>query len=339
MDAHEKVTDSAIDARILSPEAKIGDVALRPKTLADFVGQHSLKENLSTFINAAKHRKEALDHVIFYGPPGLGKTTLSQVIANELATKIRITSGPILAKTGDLAAILTNLQHNDVLFIDEIHRLNSAVEELLYSAMEDFAIDLVVGEGPAARTIRLNIAPFTLIGATTRLGLLTNPLKDRFGITMRIDFYTPEELTKIVERYATILGETVDKNAAVEISKRARGTPRIAIRLLKRVRDFLHCTNLQRMTHDFVCEALSRLSIDNMGLDELDYKYINYIYQNYNGGPVGIDTITAGLIEDKNTIEDIVEPYLIKIGFVNRTHRGRVLTENCMKHVHLNSSS
>ncbi len=309
------------------------DSSNRPRRLSNFIGQETLKENLIIFIEAAKQREEALDHVLFYGPPGLGKTTLSQIIARELHANIRITSGPILSKVGDLAAILTNLQNRDVLFIDEIHRLNASVEELLYSAMEDFAIDIVVGDGPAARTMRINLPPFTLIGATTRLGLLTNPLKDRFGIPMKLNFYNEKELKEIVQNGSQSLGIILEHNASHEIALRSRGTPRIALRILRRIRDFAQISNQSNINVDFTNLAFKNLKIDKLGLDEIDYQYLRYILQHYKGGPVGIETIASGLSEDITTIEDSIEPYLIQIGFVGRTSRGRVLSSTCIEHL------
>lgn len=309
------------------------DPSFRPMKFADFVGQQALKKNLHIFLHAAINRGDILDHVLFYGPPGLGKTTLSNIIASELNVNIKSTSGPVLTKTGDLAAILTNIQRGDVLVIDEIHRLNSAVEELLYSAMEDFAIDLIIGEGPAARTVRINLPPFTLIGATTRLGLLSNPLRDRFGIQMKLDFYTNEELEEVIWRYSNILHVTLHQNAAIAIAKRSRGTPRIAIRLLKRMHDFASYNKAGEITQDLVCHAMTQLGIGNLGLDSLDYKYLRYIADFYNYGPVGIETIAAGLSEDRDTIEDAIEPYLMQLGFLSRTPRGRILTNQCVTHL------
>ena len=309
------------------------DISIRPRSLSDFIGQESLKDNLSVFMLAAKQREEALDHVLFHGPPGLGKTTLSQIIARELQVNIRIISGPVLSKIGDLAAILTNLQARDILFIDEIHRLNASVEELLYSAMEDFVLDIVVGDGPAARTMRINLPPFTLVGATTRLGLLTNPLRDRFGIPMRLDFYNHEELTKIVAKGAKSLATLIHDDAAKEIASRSRGTPRIALRIVRRVRDFAQISSQETVDISFVNFALKNLKIDSIGLDDVDYRYLQYVMHHYNGGPVGIETIASGLSEDVTTIEDSIEPYLIKIGFVGRTPRGRVLSITCIEHL------
>ncbi len=309
------------------------EVVLRPQKLADFIGQSQLKQNLKVFIDAAKSRKESLDHVLFYGPPGLGKTTLSQIISKELGVGFKATSGPVLTKTGELAAILTNLQANDILFIDEIHRLNTSVEELLYSAMEDFCIDLIIGEGPAARTVKINLQKFTLVGATTRLGLLSNPLRDRFGIPLKLDFYDVTELQQVVKRTATILNIAISDDASHELAKCSRGTPRISIRLLKRIRDFAEHKKLKTIDLQIVQESLVSLGVDTLGLDAFDHKYLNYIVENYKGGPVGIETIAAGLSEDKDTIEDTIEPYLMQIGFIARTPRGRVISENAYKHL------
>ncbi|MCE2991978.1 MAG: Holliday junction branch migration DNA helicase RuvB [Candidatus Jidaibacter sp.] len=316
-------------------EDESGELKVRPRNLSDFIGQGQLKGNLRIFLEAAKSRGEALDHVIFYGPPGLGKTTLSQIMAQELEVNIKITSGPTLSKAGELAAILTNLQPNDVLFIDEIHRLPPAVEEVLYSAMEDFALDLVIGDGPAARSVRINLPKFTLIGATTRLGLLSNPLKDRFGIPLKLDFYKDEELQAIVLRGAKVLGVDVVEDAAAKIAKCSRGTPRIALRLLRRVRDFQHAAGNARIELPIVCSALMSLGIDDKGLDGLDHKYLMYIAQNYNGGPVGIDTISAGVAEDKDTIEDMVEPFLMQMGLVKRTSKGRELSSQAFVYLNI----
>ncbi len=327
--------DKSASRELINPEAKPDDFSIRPKTFKDFIGQNNLKNNLNIFISAAKKRKEALDHVLFYGPPGLGKTTLSQIIANELNVGMKSTSGPVLAKIGDLAAILTNLESGDILFIDEIHRLNTAVEELLYPAMEDFVIDLIIGDGPTARTVRINLPKFTLVGATTRLGLLTNPLKDRFGIPVKLDFYSHDELKQVILRCANKLNQEITAEAALEVAIRSRGTPRIAIRLLKRIRDFAQFSNNYTITKQLADEALNKLGIDSLGLDILDYKYIEYIFNHYNGGPIGIETISAGLFEDRDTIEEDIEPYLMQIGFINRTPRGRVLTESCRLHLTL----
>lgn len=308
---------------------------LRPLFLSDFIGQHKIKENLKVFIESAKIRKETLDHTLFYGPPGLGKTTLSQIIAHEMGVGFKGTSGPIISKAGDLAAILTNLQPNDILFIDEIHRLHTSVEEVLYSAMEDYKLDIIIGEGPAARTIKIDLPKFTLVGATTRLGLLSNPLRDRFGIPLKLNFYTPEELQKIVERDCEILNISISSEASYEVAKRSRGTPRIAIRLLKRVRDFAIVAKKQEIDLEIVKLALERLNVDEIGLDSSDIKYLKFIIENYGGGPVGIDTISAGLSEERDSIEDTIEPYLIQQGFINKTPRGRVATQNAYKHLKL----
>ncbi|MDF3047071.1 MAG: ruvB [Candidatus Midichloriaceae bacterium] len=316
-------------------EDESSELKVRPRCLDDFIGQGQLKNNLKIFLEAAKSREEALDHVIFYGPPGLGKTTLSQIIAQELEVNIKITSGPTLSKAGELAAILTNLQSGDVLFIDEIHRLPAPVEEVLYSAMEDFALDLVIGDGPAARSVRISLPKFTLIGATTRLGLLSNPLKDRFGIPLKLDFYNDEELKSIVLRGAKVLGVEIIEDAAAKIAKCSRGTPRIALRLLRRVRDFQHAAGHLKIELSTVRSALISLGIDDNGLDGLDHKYLMYIAQNYNGGPVGIDTISAGVAEDKDTIEDMVEPFLMQMGLVKRTPKGRELSSQAFSYLNM----
>lgn len=305
--------------------------SLRPQYIDNFIGQERAISNLNIFIKAAKRRDEALDHVLIYGPPGLGKTTLAHIIAHEMDSNIKITAGPILSKVGDLAAILTNLKEKDILFIDEIHRLNRAVEESLYSAMEDYALDLVIGEGPTARMLRINIPQFTLVGATTRLGLIANPLKDRFGIPISLDFYKDEELKAILVIYAKKINILIDILSASEISKRSRGTPRIALRLLRRIRDFA-----DEITLEVVRDALDKMHIDRIGLDLLDQKYINYIMKTFNGGPVGIETIVAGISEDKRTVEEVIEPYLIQIGFIVKSPKGRVLTENCIDHIRNN---
>lgn len=316
-------------------EEKKSENVLRPSFLADFLGQEKLKENLQIFIKAAKTRGDSLDHALFYGPPGLGKTTLAQIISHEMGVSFKSSSGPIISKSGDLAAILTNLQEGDVLFIDEIHRLNKNVEEVLYSAMEDFKLDIIIGEGPAARAIKIDLPKFTLVGATTRVGLIANPLKDRFGIPLRINFYEPWELEAIIIRDAKILEIEIEKSAAAEIAKRSRGTPRIAIRLLKRVRDFADHRNEKTISQDCADYALKRLEIDEAGLDASDYRYLKFIATNYRGGPVGIETIAAAIGEERDTIEDTIEPYLIQQGFVEKTPRGRVLTETAFKHLGL----
>ncbi len=300
--------------------------ALRPLSLDEFVGQKTLRENLRVFVQAAKARRDSMDHVLFFGPPGLGKTTLAQIVAKELGVGFRATSGPVIAKSGDLAAILTNLEPNDVLFIDEIHRLNPAVEEILYPAMEDRKLDLIIGEGPAARAVQIDLAPFTLVGATTRSGLLTNPLRDRFGIPLRLEFYAPEELALIVARTARLLKMPLAEDGAYEIARRSRGTPRIAGRLTRRVRDFAHDSGAKRITRAQVDDALSRLDVDGAGLDSMDRRYLNCIAKNYDGGPVGVETLSAALSEQRDMIEDVIEPYLLQQGLVQRTPRGRMLS-------------
>ena len=313
------------------------DKALRPQTLSEFVGQEPVKANLRVFIEGARARGEALDHVLFYGPPGLGKTTLAQIVARELGVNFRSTSGPVLAKAGDLAAILTNLEPRDVLFIDEIHRLNPAVEEILYPAMEDYELDLVIGEGPAARSVKIQLAPFTLVGATTRSGLITTPLRDRFGIPVRLNFYTPDELLSIVERGARVLGFALTRDGAREIAARSRGTPRIAGRLLKRVRDFAAVAKQASVDAKTADAALTRLEVDGRGLDAFDRRYLSLIAENFGGGPVGIETIAAALGEARDAIEEIVEPYLMQQGFVQRTPRGRVLAGAAYGHLGLSA--
>jgi Holliday junction DNA helicase RuvB len=323
--------------RLISGEQRGEDseVTLRPQTLDEFVGQGEARANLKVFIEAAKARGEALDHVLFVGPPGLGKTTLAQIMARELGVNFRSTSGPVIVKAGDLAALLTNLEDRDVLFIDEIHRLNPAVEEILYPAMEDFQLDLIIGEGPAARSVKIELARFTLVAATTRLGLLTTPLRDRFGIPVRLNFYTVAELEQIVRRGSRLMGLAISDDGAAEIAKRARGTPRIAGRLLRRVRDFAEVAKAEAVTREIADAALTRLSVDRMGLDQLDMRYLTMIAMNFGGGPVGIETIAAGLSEPRDAIEDIIEPYLIQQGFIQRTPRGRLLTANAWRHLGL----
>ncbi len=311
------------------------DTHLRPQRLDEFVGQTKQKQNLRIFIEAAKSRSEALDHVLFAGPPGLGKTTLAQIMARELGVNFRATSGPVIAKAGDLAALLTNLEERDVLFIDEIHRLNPAVEEVLYPAMEDFQLDLIIGEGPAARSVRIDLARFTLIGATTRTGLLTTPLRDRFGIPIRLDFYNEDELLDIVKRGSRIMQMPVTEDGAREIAKRSRGTPRIAGRLLRRVRDFASVEKASQIDSRMADKALKALDVDDAGLDALDHRYLKCIALNFGGGPVGIDTIAASLSESRDGIEDVVEPYLLQLGFLNRSPRGRILTHHAFKHLGL----
>jgi len=313
------------------------DTSLRPQSLDEFIGQASARANLKVFVEAAKSRGDALDHVLFVGPPGLGKTTLAQIMARELGVNFRSTSGPVIAKSGDLAALLTNLEDRDVLFIDEIHRLNPAVEEILYPAMEDFQLDLIIGEGPAARSVKIDLARFTLVAATTRLGLLTNPLRDRFGIPVRLNFYAVEELELIVRRGARILGLPLSDDGALEIARRARGTPRIAGRLLRRVRDFASVAGAQSVSRKVADEALTRLEVDALGLDQLDRRYLSPIAVSFGGGPVGIETISAALSEPRDAIEDIIEPYLIQQGFIMRTPRGRVITAHAWKHLGLDA--
>jgi Holliday junction DNA helicase RuvB len=311
------------------------DVSLRPQRLSEFIGQEKARANLAVFIEAASARKEALDHVLFVGPPGLGKTTLAQIVARELGANFRATSGPVIAKAGDLAALLTNLEPRDVLFIDEIHRLNPAVEEILYPAMEDFQLDLIIGEGPAARSVKIDLAPFTLVGATTRAGLLTNPLRDRFGIPVRLNFYSVEELEEIVNRGARVLGIGMTADGANEIARRARGTPRIAGRLLRRVRDFAHVASVGQIDRRIADRALGELEVDSSGLDAMDRRYLTTIAVSYGGGPVGVDTMAAVLSEPRDAIEDIIEPFLIQKGFIQRTPRGRLLTSHAFKHLGL----
>ncbi|MBE7637973.1 Holliday junction branch migration DNA helicase RuvB [Sneathiella sp. P13V-1] len=308
---------------------------LRPQVLDDFIGQKQVRENLSIFIQAARSRGEALDHVMFFGPPGLGKTTLSQIVARELGVNFRATAGPVITKAGDLAALLTNLEENDVLFIDEIHRLSPAVEEILYPAMEDFHLDLIIGEGPAARSVRIDLPPFTLVGATTRSGLITTPLRERFGIPLRMNFYEPDELQLIVSRGARVLGFELSDDGAEEIAKRSRGTPRVAGRLLRRVRDFAAVAGDKVVTADVADAALSRLEVDKRGLDAMDRRYLRRIAEDFGGGPVGVETLSAALSEPRDAIEDIIEPYLIQQGLLQRTPRGRLLTEAAFDHLGL----
>lgn len=309
------------------------DQALRPKKLSDYVGQSKIKKNLNILLSAAKKRKQNIEHLLLYGPPGLGKTTLANIIAREMDANIRVTAGPAITKAGDLASILTNLEKNDILFIDEIHRLNKTIEETLYSAMEDQALDLVVGKGPSARTVRLDLNPFTVIGATTRIGLLSSPLRNRFGMVYRLDFYDESELSEIVTRNAEKLNVKIDKNAAQTIGKRSRGTPRIANRLLKRVRDFVEVQELDRITEELVCESLKMLDVDEIGLDDSDRRLLHAIITKYSGGPVGVETLAATISEDVQTIEEVLEPFLMQIGFLKRTPQGRVATEHAYRHL------
>lgn len=308
------------------------EYGLRPHRLDEYIGQVKAKENLEVYIEAAKERKEALDHVLLYGPPGLGKTTLAGIIANEMGVNIRITSGPAIEKAGDLAAILTNLSEHDILFIDEIHRMSRTVEEILYPAMEDYALDIIIGKGPAAKSIRIDLPKFTLIGATTRLGLLTAPLRDRFGVISRLELYSTEELTQIVERSAGLLDVAIDHEGAAEIASRSRGTPRLANRFLKRVRDFAQVKANGVITHEVADMALKRLEVDELGLDSIDSRMINAMIENFGGGPVGLETIAATIGEEPNTIEDVYEPYLLQLGFISRTPRGRVATKLAYDH-------
>jgi Holliday junction DNA helicase RuvB len=323
----------------LRPEERPGDAdrALRPQGLDEFIGQAEARANLKVFIESAKTRGEAMDHTLFHGPPGLGKTTLAQIMARELGVNFRMTSGPVLAKAGDLAAILTNLEARDVLFIDEIHRLNPVVEEILYPALEDFELDLVIGEGPAARTVRIELQPFTLVGATTRLGLLTTPLRDRFGIPTRLQFYTEAELHEIVRRGARLLGVPCEDDGALEIARRARGTPRIAGRLLRRVVDFAIVEGGGKITRALADGALTRLGVDHLGLDGADRRYLKLVAENYGGGPVGIETMSAALSESRDALEEVIEPYLLQQGLIQRTPRGRMLAQKAWTHLGLDA--
>jgi Holliday junction DNA helicase RuvB len=329
--------DNKLGGRLVSAEKREEDLeaSLRPQKLADFIGQEKARANMKVFIDAARARGDALDHVLFVGPPGLGKTTLAQIVSRELGVNFRATSGPVIAKAGDLAALLTNLEERDVLFIDEIHRLNPAVEEVLYPAMEDFQLDLIIGEGPAARSVKIDLAKFTLVGATTRAGLLTTPLRDRFGIPLRLNFYTEAELELIVRRGARVLGIGITDDGANEIARRARGTPRIAGRLLRRVRDFAHAEDAPAIDRRIADKALGALEVDGAGLDAMDRRYLSTIALNYGGGPVGVDTMAAALSEPRDAIEDIIEPFLIQKGFVQRTPRGRLLTLHAFRHLGL----
>ena len=325
--------------RIITSTMKNEDVdienSLRPKSLDDYLGQEKAKEQLKIFIEAAKSRNEPLDHVLLYGPPGLGKTTLSSIIAHEMGVNLRITSGPAIERAGDLAAILTNLNENDVLFIDEIHRINRSVEEVLYPAMEDYCLDIIIGKGPSARSIRLDLPKFTLIGATTRAGMLTNPLRDRFGVICKLDYYTVEELAQIVIRSAEILGAQIQIGGATEIARRSRGTPRIANRLLKRVRDYAQVRANGNITDEVANDALELLGVDSLGLDHVDEKLLMTIIEKFRGGPVGLDTLAASIGEDRNTIEDVYEPYLLQLGFINRGPRGRIAMPLAYEHLNI----
>ena len=329
--------------RIISGQAKIDedviDRAIRPKLLADYVGQPQVREQMDIFIKAAKLRQDALDHLLIFGPPGLGKTTLANIVANEMGVNIRTTSGPVLEKAGDLAAMLTNLEPHDVLFIDEIHRLSPAIEEVLYPAMEDYQLDIMIGEGPAARSIKLDLPPFTLVGATTRAGSLTSPLRDRFGIVQRLEFYSVEDLTSIVERSAGCLNLELEQQAAFEVARRSRGTPRIANRLLRRVRDYADVRNGGVISVDVAKQALSMLDIDDAGFDYLDRKLLSAVIERFDGGPVGLDNLAAAIGEERDTIEDVLEPYLIQQGFLQRTPRGRIATSQTYRHFGLQKLS
>jgi len=331
--------ETILEDRIIMPEYNPEDgeteISLRPKTLSEYIGQQKAKENLKIYIDAARQRRESLDHVLLYGPPGLGKTTLAGIVANEMNVNIRITSGPAIEKPGDLAALLTGLDEGDILFIDEIHRLSRSVEEILYPAMEDYALDIIIGKGPSARSIRLDLKRFTLIGATTRAGQLSAPLRDRFGVILRLEMYSPQELSSIIRRSASLLSISCEEEGALEIAKRSRGTPRIANRLLKRVRDFAQIIGNGSITPEIADKALLRLEIDNMGLDSIDRRMLETIIKGYNGGPVGLETLAAAIGEETVTLEDVYEPYLMQIGYLSRTPRGRCVTSLAYEHLGL----
>ncbi len=329
----ERPSDRTVSPEVIQSDGDDLDLSLRPKTLSEYIGQDKVKENMSIYIEAAKKRGEPLDHVLLYGPPGLGKTTLSAIIAHEMGVNIRITSGPAIEKPGDLAALLTNLSDNDVLFIDEIHRLSRAIEEVLYPALEDFALDIIIGKGPSARSLRIDLPKFTLIGATTRAGQLTSPLRDRFGMLQRLELYTQEQLCDIIMRSAVILGVACDKAGAMELARRARGTPRIANRLLKRVRDFAEVIGNGRITEDIAKIALDRMEIDSLGLDTMDKRMLDMLIRGYNGGPVGLETLASAIGEEAVTLEDVCEPYLMQLGFISRTPRGRCATALAYRHM------